>query len=203
MAITYPITLPSSPAPSRLRIYPRAIVAVAASPFSGAQQVYQHQGQFWQADITLPPMRRADADAWIAAMLQLNGRYGTFRLGDAARINPRGDASGTPLVKGAGQTGQSLITDGWTAGVTGILKQGDYIEVASRLYMVMVDADSDGSGNATLDIWPRLRAATIDNEAITVRSCRGIFRLASNEMPWDALPANMVDSISFTAIEAI
>jgi hypothetical protein len=203
MTIAYPITLPSSPAPASLRIYPRSIVAVAASPFSGAQQAYQHPAQFWQADITLPPMRRADAAPWIAAMLQLNGRYGTFRLGDDSHRTPTGAATGTPLVKGVGQTGQSLITDGWTAGVTGILKQGDYIEVANRLYMVMVDANSDGSGNATLDIWPRLRAATIDNEAITVTNCRGIFRLASNEMPWDARPGSIVESISFTAIEAI
>lgn len=202
MTISYPITLPSTPAPSAIRIYPRSIVAVAVSPFSGSQQAYQHQGQIWQADITLPPMRRADAAPWIAAMLQLNGRYGTFRLGDAAMANPRGAATGTPLVKGAGQTGQSLITDGWTAGVTGILKQGDYIEVASRLYMVMVDANSDGSGNATLDIWPRLRAATVDNEAITVRSCRGIFRLASNEMPWQHKVGQIIE-LSFSAVEAI
>lgn len=202
MTISYPITLPSSPAPASLRIYPRSIVAVGVSPFSGAQQAYRHQGQFWQADVALPPMRRADAAPWIAALLQLDGRYGTFRLGDASHQTPAGVATGTPLVKGAGQTGQSLITDGWTAGVTGILKQGDYIEVASRLYMVMVDANSDGSGNATLDIWPRLRVATLDNEAITVNSPRGIFRLASNEMPWTPKPGNIVE-LSFTAVEAI
>ncbi|MBC2731384.1 hypothetical protein [Thiobacillus sp.] len=202
MAITYPITLPSSPAPANIRIYPRSIVGVGVSPFSGAQQVYRHQGQFWQADITMPSMYRAEAAPWIAAMLQLNGRYGTFRLGDASHQTPTGVATGIPLVNGAGQTGQSLVTDGWTAGVTGILKQGDYIEVASRLYMVMVDADSDGSGNATLDIWPRLRVATLDNEAITVNSPRGIFRLASNEMPWLAKPGRIVE-LSFSAVEAL
>lgn len=202
MAISYPIDLPSSPAPVSIRIYPRAVVAVAVSPFSGTQQVYQHQGQVWQADISLPPMRLADAAPWIASLLQLNGRYGTFRLGNAAMRTPRGVATGTPLVKGAAQTGQSLITDGWTAGVTGILKAGDYIQLEDRLYMVMVDADSDGSGNATLDIWPRLRAAPADNAAITTRNCTGLFRLVNNEMPWDHKPGGIVE-LSFSAVEAI
>jgi len=202
MTISYPITLPATPAPSSIRIYPRSVVAVAASPFTGAQQVYQHQGQIWQADITLPPMYRESAAPWIASLLQLNGRYGTFKLGDSACRNPRGTATGTPLVKGASQTGQSLITDGWTAGVTGILKQGDYIQVNSRLYMVMVDANSDGSGNATLDIWPRLRLPTVDNEVITIRNCTGLFRLASNEMPWDYRIGNIIN-VSFSAVEAI
>lgn len=202
MAITYPINLPSTPAPSEIRIAPRSIVAVAVSPFSGAQQAYQHQGQFWQADISLPPMRLETAAPWMAAFLQLNGRYGTFRLGNAAMRTPRGAATGTPLVKGASQTGQSLITDGWTAGVTGILKQGDYLQVEDRLYMVMVDANSDGSGNATLDIWPRLRSAPADNAAITVSNCKGLFRLTSNEMPWVHKSAGIVE-LSFSAVEAI
>lgn len=202
MAITFPISLPSTPAPAEISIKPRSIVAVAASPFTGSQQVYKHQGQFWQADVTMPRMTRAMAAPWIAALLQLNGREGTFRLGDPAMTAPLGVATGTPLVKGAGQAGQSLITDGWTAGVTGILKQGDYIEVASRLYMVMVDADSDGSGNATLDIWPRLRAPTVDNEAITTQNCKGIFRLTSNEMPWAHKSSHVVE-LSFSAVEAI
>lgn len=202
MTISYPITLPSTPAPSEIRIAPRSIVAVSVSPFSGAQQAYQHQGQFWQADISLPPMRIADAAPWMAAFLQLNGRYGTFYLGNAAMKTPRGTATGTPLVKGASQTGQSLVTDGWTAGVTGILKQGDYLQIENRLYMVIVDANSDGTGNATLDIWPRLRSAPADNAPITVSNCKGLFRLTTNEMPWVHKPGGIVE-LSFSAVEAI
>lgn len=202
MTITYPIDLPSTPAPAKIRIYPRAIVAVGISPFTAAQQVYKHQGQLWQADITLPPMLRADAAPWIAAMLQLNGRYGTFRLGDSSARTPRGIATGTPLVKGASQTGQVLLTDGWTISQTGILKQGDYIQIGDRLYMIMVDANSDGSGNATLDIWPRLRESPADNAAITTSNCKGLFRLTSNEMPWDVSPKPVFE-MSFSAVEAI
>jgi len=202
MTITYPIDLPDSPSPAKVRIYPRSVVSASVSPFTGSQQMYLHQGQVWQADITLPNMRRADAEPWVAAFLQLNGRYGTFRLGDESGRTPRGIATGTPLVKGASQTGQVLLTDGWTISQTGILKQGDYIQIGERLYKVMVDANSDGSGNATLDIWPRLRESPADNAAIITSNCTGLFRLTSNEMPWDVSPG-IIFSMSFSAVEAI
>lgn len=203
MTISYPLDLPADPAPAKIRIYPRSMVAVSISPFSGAQQAYSHPGQLWQADITLPPMTRAQAAPWIAALLQLNGRYGTFRLGDDSGKTAQGVATGTPLVNGASQTGQSLVTDGWTISTTGILKQGDYIQIGDRLYMVLNDANSDSSGNATLDIWPRLRESPADNAAITVSNCKGLFRLMSNEMPWEVAPGKIYSGITLSCIEAI
>lgn len=202
MTISYPITLPSSPAPASIRIFPRSVVAVSVSPFTAQQQAYQHQGQVWQAEITLPNMTRAQAEPWVSAFLQLNGRYGTFRLGDAAGRTPRGIATGTPLVKGASQTGQSLITDGWTPSQTGILKAGDYMQIGDRLYKVLSDTNSNGSGEATFDIWPRLRESPADNAAITTSNCTGLFRLTSNEMPWE-VGLGAVYSVSFSAVEAI
>jgi len=202
MTISYPITLPTSPAPASVKLYGHAIVAVGVSPFTAQQQVYQHQGQFWRAQITLPPMRREDAEPWIAAMLSLNGRRGTFYLGDASATTPRGTATGTPLVNGASQTGQTLVTDGWTSGVTGILKAGDYMQIGDRLYKVLADANSDGTGNATFDIWPRLRESPADNAAITVTNTKGLFRRADNAAEWDIAPGKIF-SMSFEAVEAI
>lgn len=202
MPITFPITLPATPAPAKIRLYPRAIVSSSVSPFTGAQQMYQHQGQVWQADITLPDMVRADAEPWICAFLQLNGRFGTFRLGDASAKTPRGVATGTPLVNGAVQTGQVLVTDGWTISTTGILKQGDYIQIGDRLHKVMLDVNSDSLGNATLDIWPRLRASPADNAPIITSNTTGLFRRVSNEMPWDISPGIRY-GISFSAVEAL
>lgn len=203
MSITYPITLPATPAPAAIRFVPHAIVAVSASPFTGAQQVYQHQGQFWRAEVTLPPMLRADAEPWLAAFLQLNGRRGTFYLGDPLGASPRGVATGTPLVNGASQTGQTLVTDGWTPSTTGILKAGDYIQVGTSLHKVLADANSDIGGNATLDIWPRLRSSPADNAAITVSNTVGLFRLMDNDMPWTEKPGKVYDSITFNCIEAL
>ncbi|MCK5132402.1 MAG: hypothetical protein KAR40_09670 [Candidatus Sabulitectum sp.] len=91
--------------------------------------------------------------------------------------------SSTPLVNGASQSGESLITDGWQAS-TAVLKAGDIITIADvnainpqnrdltgsgvRQFTVTEDVTSDGAGNATLSIAPPIFAdthqfATVDN----------------------------------------
>ena len=123
----------------------------------------------------------------------MRGVYGQMFLGDWDGRTARGTASssaGTPLVKGASQTGNTLLIDGATASQTGYLKAGDYIQLGSgisqRLHMVTADANTDGSGNATLSIEPALRTSPADNLAITVANCKGVFRLNSNETSWNA-----------------
>ncbi len=80
-----------------------------------------------------------------------------------------GALGGTPLVASGGQTGSSLLTDGWSNSVTGVLKEGDIITLAAvngvnpiskvnqgrlREFTVTADVDSDGSGLATVPIYP-------------------------------------------------
>jgi hypothetical protein len=190
----------------RVRLVANDVVGVSQSPFTAVQQVYRYSGQFWEADITLPPMKRADAEYWISFLLKLNGPYGTFLMGDPNGATARGVATGTPLVNGAGQTGNELVTDGWTTSTTGILKAGDYIQLGtgatSRLYKVLDDVNSDGSGNATLTLWPDLRSAPADNAAITVSNTKTTFRLNSAQTSWDINEATIY-GLTFGAREAL
>jgi hypothetical protein len=190
----------------RVRLVANDVVGVSQSPFTAVQQVYRYSGQFWEADITLPPMKRADAEYWISFLLKLNGPYGTFLMGDPNGATARGVATGTPLVNGAGQTGNELVTDGWTTSTTGILKAGDYIQLGtgatSRLYKVLDDVNSDGSGNATLTVWPDLRSAPADNAAITVSNTKTTFRLTSAQTGWDINEATIY-GLTFGAREAL
>lgn len=206
MSITYPLALPAVTGLQSIRLFARPVVALAESPFTLQQQVQRHAGQAWGAAVSLPPMRRAAAEEWWAFLLKLNGVEGTFLLGDPAGATARGIATGTPLVKGAGQTGNSLITDGWTVSQTGILKAGDYIQLGSgataRLYKNLNDVNSDGSGDATLDIWPRLRSSPADNAPIVVSACQGVFRLESNEIAAD-IGAALFYGLNFGCVEAI
>ena len=206
MAISYPLSLPTTTSYASARMTARSVVGVTKSPFTGAQQVQKHQGQWWEWEAHLAPMTRASAEEWIAFMLSLNGQQGTFLLGDPLGSTARGIASGTPLVKGASQTGNSLITDGWTASQTGILKAGDYFQLgtgsSSKLYKVLADANSDGSGDATFDIFPAINTAVADDLAITVASPKGLFRLASNEMGFDLKQAQQY-GIAFSAIGVV
>ncbi len=177
MPISYPLSLPTTSSIARIRLTANDIVGISQSPFTAAQQVYKYPGQFWEADVTLPPMKRADAEYWVAFLLKLNGPFGTFLLGDPLGATARGVATGTPLVNGGSQVGNELVTDGWTVSQTGILRAGDYIQLGSgataQLYKILDDANSDGSGNATFTIWPSLRSSPANNAAITVTSTAG------------------------------
>lgn len=93
----------------------------------------------------------------------------------------KGTASGTPLINGADQgateTDQgdaTLVTDGWTASQTPILKKGDVFTIGDDVYAVnprtkqstgelrqftvTADTNSDSGGNATIPIEPALNA---------------------------------------------
>lgn len=204
MAITYPLSLPPTFRRATWSMGGDAVVAVTPSPFTFKTERQVWPGQAWQVVFSVPPQPEAYARVWAAWGLSLNGREGSFLMGDPARVRPRGVGTGTPLVKGAGQTGQVLATDGWTAGQTGILKAGDYIQLGSGatayLHMVLADANSDGSGNATLDIWPRLRVTPADNAPITVTNPVGRWRLASNRVGWD-VAAGQLYGFQFAAEE--
>ena len=206
MAISYPLSLPTAAGIAKVWGGGHSIVGISSSPFTAKQQVYKYPGQFWEADITLPPMKRVDAEYWISFLLKLGGSYGTFLLGDPNAATPRGIATGTPLVNGASQTGQELVTDGWTTSTTGILKAGDYIQLGSassaQLYKVLDDVNSDGSGNATLTIYPDLRSSPSDNATITVSNAKGVFRLSNGQQAWDINEAS-VYGITFPAREAL
>lgn len=207
MAITYPLSLPvATKAIQSIEIRAVNAVAYARSPFTFAGQAFAYSGQMWTADVTLKPMKRADAEQWNAWLFSLRGQLGTFLMGDPMGATARGVATGTPLVNGASQTGGSLVIDGATNSTTGWLKAGDYIQLgsngSSRLHKVLADANSDGSGNVTLDIWPHIRVAPADNATVTVSNAKGLFRLSSNEQAF-SINESAIYGMTFAAMEAV
>jgi len=183
MAITYPISIPSSPGIKNVRFTPMSVVAASQSPFTLQDQVQGFAGQRWQVEISLPTMQRANAEQWITFLLSLNGKFGTFLFGDPAGKQPRGSALGTPVVDGAGQVGGSLATTGWQTNENGVLLKGDYIEIGTllltRLYKVLNDVNADGSGEAAIDIWPDLQVSPGDSDPLILSQAKGLFRLSS------------------------
>lgn len=75
-----------------------------------------------------------------------------------------GNHGGTPLVNGASQSGASIVTDGWSSGVTGILKAGDVITFAGVFEINPQNYQSTGRLQhfvVTADVNSVLTAATI------------------------------------------
>jgi len=207
MAITYPLNLPSHTGIAKIDLRAVQVTAMTMSPFTYKQQVVVHPGQRWEAEITLPPMKRSDAEAWVGWLLSLRGRSGTFLLGDPLATSPIGNGGGATIrVDGADQTGSTLAVDGATPNQGTWLAAGDYIQLgsgaSSQLYKVTQDASSDSLGNATLEIWPELRSTPANNAVVTVDAPKGLFRLSTNEVNWSINEASIF-GVTFPAVEVI
>lgn len=184
MAIVYPISPPTGLNPSSLTISRNDVVAVAPSPFTGQPQTHRWPGQWWVLSANYPVIPDALIDQWEGFLGRLKGRYGTFLFGDPSRATPRGPMSGSPVVDGANQSGDYLNIRGATASVTGWGKAGDYIQIGSgmsaTLYRLSADATTDGSGRASLEVWPQIRqspSAPGDGATVIVSNTVGRFRL--------------------------
>lgn len=97
-----------------------------------------------------------------------------WSLDQNVAVHQVGPLGGTPAVNGAGQTGSSLVTNGWTASAALRLKTGDTFTIAGvfavnpqtrtstgqlRQFVVTADVSSDASGNATIPIFPAITAS--------------------------------------------
>jgi hypothetical protein len=142
------------------------------SPFTNQTQVRALAGAYWTASITttLYLYTETRADEIKSFLNKLRGQLNTFELGDPDYTGAKGIATGAPVVSGAGQAGATLLTSGWTASQTGILKDGDYFKVNGELKRMVQDVNSDSSGVATLVFEPPLRqspAATVSTAVTT------------------------------------
>lgn len=209
MTISYPLSLPTTIGISSVTLRANNVSSISESPFTFRQQVFKHPGERWSATVILPQVTREYMEEWVAFLLSLRGAEGTFRLGDPQCQTPRGLAAslpGTPLVMGAGQTGNSVAIDGLPLSMTGYLKAGDYLQIragsSARLHKVLTDVSSNGSGQATVDIWPAIRSAHPDNSACYVADTKGNFRLQSNTVEWTINYDNSYN-LQFDAVEVV
>lgn len=142
-----------------------------------------------------------------------------------------GALGGSGTVTGSGQTGTSLVTGGWSNSITGLLNVGDVITIGGvnavnpesgsttgslRNFVITATANSNGSGAATLSIYPPITpsgayqtvdASPINGAAITVVNgsastsyvknlgfCKDAFGLVT-------VPLVMPDGVDFKAQE--
>jgi hypothetical protein len=195
MAISYPLSLPTNVGMASIELRARNTVAVSMSPFTYKQQTHSYDGQMWEADITLPPMNRDDAESWVSFLMSLKGRYGTFSLYDPSARSARGTAES---IRVTGSTGDDSLT---VDSSDGTLKAGDYIQLGDALDATLHKVLADYNGSGSLEIWPRLRKDRTTVSAVLV-DASGVFRLSSNETAWSVDNASFF-GISFGATEVV
>jgi hypothetical protein len=206
MTITYPLTFPSDVSFSQIDVQLRNSSSKSTSPFSLEEQVYDFGGEVWEISGVLPPMKRELAEIYNSFLLSLRGQVGTFLMPIAGAYTPRGSWGGTPVVNGGSQTGDELDITGLPTSQTGVAKAGDFISLgtgtATRLYKIVADADSDGSGDMTVTIVPRLRTSPANGAAVSVTSANGVFRLTEQTALYSA-NADGFYNITFSCREAL
>lgn len=184
--------LPACATHDRIRFIAIDNREIHRSGITGATQIEARTGSRWEVEITLHPKERAAAQEWHGKLLR--GMRTPFYITPPNTTQMLYQASdgvspGSPLVKGADQTGTSLITDGWTEGF--VIKTGDYIEVSAGGYswLLMHEGDdvtaSGPSGDATLTVFPPITTSPADNAVIRTSSPRCEMILRSPEQGLD------------------
>lgn len=103
------------------------------------------------------------ASGQLSPVSGINEFFTTQNLGTFAQ----GDIAGTVLVKGASQTGTSIIVDGFTA-ATGTVKQGTRLTFNGDTTVYTVTADATiASNETTLVIYPSKASAASNDAAVT------------------------------------
>jgi hypothetical protein len=194
MALSYPLSTPTSIGIESIEIRAVNSVAVSQSPFTFKQQVISHGGQKWEASVSIPSVRKDKAAEWKAMLVGLKGQTGTFLLGDPDYATPQGTVSSCTLTGVAGQESVEVV-------MTGTFKAGDYIQLGAgataKLHQVLLDQDGDGP----LEIWPPLRSDYTD-ELVIFNEAKGVFRLSQSTTSWSINNASSY-GISFEAVESV
>lgn len=161
---------------------------IAESPFTRSVQAIEFPGARWRGTLVWRGLLDADYRALSGFLSRLRGRVNGFTFTPPA-VARRATISGTPLIKGAGQVGNSILTDGWPSNsATPCFATGDYVSLQMgglhRLHQIVQDAGSNASGECAMIVEPPTRGSPADNAAITIVDPIGTFRAAEPE--WQA-----------------
>jgi len=181
MSLSYPLTFPSVGI-AKFDLSFRKSVAFSESPFSYAQQVHDFGGAKWEAQVTIPPLTQSEAQVFQAFLIGLEGRKGTFTLGNPLQTSALSRTA-------TGNKGDTDIT------FSGEVPAGTYFSIANRLYI------TTETGTTDVEIQPPLRA---DASSATVDFTQplGTWRLATNDVNWST-GTSQLTPFTFACVEAI
>ena len=161
-------TFPSSPAPRDVAISTNQNTIVTTTA-SGRRQARQIDGQRFRLRVRFPIMTRAEFAPINAFVMKQRSQMESFQYVPPTIDDALGVASGVISVNGAISAGvTSVAIDGMANSTSGVFKAGDYFRFTgqTKVYMVMADVSSNGSGQGTLTFEPPLRANVADNAVL-------------------------------------
>ena len=163
---------PSSPAPRDVAISTNQNTIVTTTA-SGRRQARQIDGQRFRLRLRFPIMTRTEFAPINAFVMKQRSQMESFTYSPPTISSALGVASGVISVNGAILAGvTSVAIDGMANSTSGVFKAGDYFRFTgqTKVYMVMADVSSNGSGQGTLTFEPPLRANVSDNAVLIYSS---------------------------------
>jgi hypothetical protein len=158
------LTLPTDPAPAKMAVAMVSAKNTLTPAFGGAEQELLRKGTRYALTFSMPVMTYVQSMEWDDLMAE--GDTVLMRVFQPGLViaNP-----GTPLVKGAGQAGTSLVIDGLPNGY--VIRKGQFLSVVSAgqrfLYRAKASATSV-AGTATVPLRTMLRRPPNDNDVVEI-----------------------------------
>lgn len=154
--------------------------AVAASPFTGSEEVQDWGGEWWDYGIEMARTTGRDGRRLSAFLAALGGPRGRFLFRDPSIRQPGSLLA--PFVSGGFQSGNQLVTAGWPPFSTPLFA-GDFFSLGSgartRLHQLTADVVTDEAGEATLAFVPRLRSSPADGTPLEIAAPAVVLRLTA------------------------
>jgi len=159
------LTLPTDPAPANMAVALVSAKNTLTPAFGGTEQELLRKGTRYALTFSMPPMTYVQSMEWDDLMAE--GDTVLMRVFQPGLVIPN---PGTPMVKGAGQAGTSLVIDGLPAGY--VIRKGQFLSVVSAgqrfLYRAKASATANGSGEATVALRTMLRRPPNDNDVVEI-----------------------------------
>lgn len=175
--------------------------SVQRPPLGGPLQRVNRLGNRFRVSVSLPPILNRDLGRVIVSRL-LRAKTEGIRI-EWELVGIEQGSPGSPLVKGAGQAGSSLLCDGFRAGYG--FSEGFWLSIAVSgqhyLHNVAVSGSADGAGEATLTLTPPLRVSPADNSPVHLQKPMIEGLVMGDEWAWEYSLAHHV-GISFDIEEA-
>ena len=165
-------TFPSSPVANSASISSQQNTIVSTTT-SGRRQARQIDGQRFRMTISFPPMSRAEFAPINAFIMKQRSQLESFTYSPPTVSTTLGVATGVIRNDGIISAGATSCTiDGMANSTTGVFKAGDYFRFTgqTKVYMIVADVSSNGSGSGTLTFEPPLRTAVADNTILIYSS---------------------------------
>jgi hypothetical protein len=167
---------------------------------NGREVITEFPQAAWIAQLSMVTLNASSAGAWTGPLSRLTRISNYFRAGPPGYQGAAYKAT-TLQVDGSGQLGTQLDLKG-AQNNTLVLRAGEYFEVGGELKIVVANCTSNGSGLATVQFEPPLRAAPSNSANLNTQTPTAKWRLARPEQSWGLQP-KMLHRISLDVVEVI